>query len=376
MLNKKDMGFIFKYWFFSRVLIGLITFITISFFSFQPTYPYWQNDLEPLGPRFLWTWGAFDGAHYVRLARNGYDSAFTQAFFPLYPLLIRSLGVFTSNYLVIGLLISNLSFLTFLIILYKLLLSSFTKKIVKKTIKIYLFFPTSFFFHSLYTESFFMLLVVLSFYLLNKNKWLLSSFFAALASATRLVGISLSLAIFVKWIQEKKAKDKKLLLKGGFYSLLSSFGLLSYMLFLKKQFTDPFVFLKAMSLWEKNKPVFFLQTFFRYIKMLSDFTLTLERYYVVFFEFIIGVLFFYLLIVSFKKVDWSYFVYNLFSFLLPLSSGTFSSLPRYVLVLFPSFVMLARILAKKKKVNLLYWIFNFLFLMISVNLFIRGRFLA
>lgn len=375
-MEKKTCCFILKYWFLSRLLIFLISIVVIYAFPFRPTYPYWQSDLRPLGPRYLWTWAGFDGAHYIRMAKEGYGSAFTQAFFPFYPLLIRFFNFLTGNSLKTGLLISNLSFIAFLFILYKLLASSSNKKTAKKTIMLYLFFPTSFFFNSVYTESLFILLMTLFFYFLQKNKWLVSAVLAGLSSALRLVGAFFCLAIFSKWVQRYGFKDKKTLLKGGLYSLISLLGLFCYMLFLKKEFNDPFAFLKAMSLWQKNKPVFFLQTFFRYLRMLFDFSLTIDKYFVVIFEFITATLFLYLLFISFKKVKLSYFIYNLFAFLLPISSGTFSSLPRYVLVLFPSFFILAKILAKNKKLNLLYWVFNFIFLVISVNLFVSGRFLA
>jgi len=40
-------------------------------------------------PAWMHQFGNFDGVHYVRIASAGYEYQFTQAFFPLYPLLIK-----------------------------------------------------------------------------------------------------------------------------------------------------------------------------------------------------------------------------------------------------------------------------------------------
>jgi Gpi18-like mannosyltransferase len=376
MLTKDAFRFILKYWLLSRLIIFFLEVAAIHFFHFKPTYPYSDSDLQPLGSRFWWTWAGFDGVHYIKLVKEGYLAGFSQAFFPLYPLLIKLLNFLVGNILTSGLIISNLAFILFLSCLYQLLLFSFEKKIVEKTIKIYLFFPTSFFFNSLYTESLFVFLASLIFYFLKKKKWLITSFLGGLASATRLVGISFGLVLLVEWFRYQSRKDKKLVLKGIGYFLCASWGFWAYLLFLRLKFNDPFIFIKSMSLWQKNKLVFFGQTFFRYFKMMFDFSLSLEKYFLVIFEFLTASLFLYLLIDGFRKLKLSFFVYSFFSLFIPLSSGTFSSLPRYVLALFPLFAILAERLAKSKKLSLGYWFFNFLFLFIVVSLFVSGRFIS
>jgi len=371
MLNKERLTFILKYWFLSRVIIIGISLITINYFPFKPTYPYWQSDLEPLAPRYLWTWAAFDGAHYLRIAKNGYD-AYTQVFFPGYPLLIRLLNPIFNNYLLSGLLIANLSFIIFLLGLYSLLLRNWPEKLVQKALKIYLFFPTTFFFNSLYTESLFMCLTVLFFNFLDQKHWFKASIMAFLASLTRVVGIFLGLALLIEWLIKKGSWS----IKGIIYFIVSIFGFLSYLLFLKVNFNNPWLFIKSLSLWEKNKFILFPQTFWRYLKMLTMINLGWDKYYLVVLELIAACLFLYLLIISFRKIKWSYFIFSCGCFLLPLSTGTFSSLPRYVLILFPLFIILAELLHKNKSLNLIYWCFSWLMLIINVFLFVSGEFVS
>ena len=376
MVKRKDLFFIFRYYFLSRLIIFLLSIAAINLFSFNPTYPYWQSDLQPYASRYVWSWGAFDGAHYIRLARDGYKSAFTEAFFPFYPFIIRLLNILVDNYLIAGLLISNICFILFLVILYKILKKQFCIEVAQETIKLYVFFPTSFLLNSLYTEPLFLLLTILSFYFLINRKWLFSSLFSGLSTATRLVGISVGGAIIAKWLKEYKINNIKILIRGIVYSCTSFLGIFFYMFFLNNKFAYPFAFFNAMALWQKDKPVFFFQTFFRYLKMLFDFSLPFETYFVVLFEFITALLFLYLFIIGFSKLKIYYIVYSFIAFILSISSGTFSSLPRYVLSLFPLFVVLAILLNKNKKLKCIYYIFSTLFLTISVILFIKGNFIA
>jgi hypothetical protein len=381
---KKNKTFllILKYLILSRALFFLLSFLTIKLLSFKPTFPYWQSDLVYFGPRALWSWASFDGAHYLKMAVEGYTADFTQAFFPFYPLLIRLAGFLFNNLLISGLIISNISFVLFIFFLYKELKLNFSRKTALQVIRLYMFFPTSFFFNSVYTESLFMLFSVLGFYLLSKKKYFWSFLTGGVASGIRLIGVFLSLGFFAGWFKSFEKLDLKKIFKGFtllkvfVYGFISLSGFLAYLLFLNFKFGTPFAFLNAMSLWQKQKFVFFLQTFFRYFKILLDFSLPLEIYLVALFEVMTAFLFSFLLIKSFKKIKPSYFVYSFFAFFLPLSSGTFSSLPRYVLALFPLFVVLSSIIKRHKVFKLFYWLFNFIFLILSMVFFTQGIFVA
>ncbi|MBI4999263.1 hypothetical protein HZB97_00645, partial [Candidatus Gottesmanbacteria bacterium] len=79
----------------------------------------------------LWGWANMDGAHYLSIAQNGYYQ-YEQAFFPLYPMLIRLLANFMDkNYLLSALFISHLFFLGSLIIFYKLLKKQFSEGVAR-----------------------------------------------------------------------------------------------------------------------------------------------------------------------------------------------------------------------------------------------------
>src|SRR3989344_1707248 len=115
------MGFAFILFLFIgfRLVDWLIGYLSPFFIPYLGFFPYKEVAAQYNLPHFLTALANFDGAHYLLIAKNGY-AQYQQAFFPLYPLLIRWLSpLFLNNHLVTGLLISNLSFLVGLFIFKK-----------------------------------------------------------------------------------------------------------------------------------------------------------------------------------------------------------------------------------------------------------------
>src|SRR3990172_6131345 len=98
--------------FLSFLLVNfLIVYLAQYFIAYLGFFPYKEIAAQYNLPKFLTTFANFDGAHYLLIAKNGY-SQYQQAFFPLYPLLIRWLSpFFLNNHLLTALIISNISFL-------------------------------------------------------------------------------------------------------------------------------------------------------------------------------------------------------------------------------------------------------------------------
>ena len=163
---------IFKYILTWQMAIIIISGLAGYFLPLQETYiggatqAYVENPL-------LYSRANFDGNHYLTIARRGYGYA-QQAFFPLYPNLIR----YFSKYMLpvtSGVAISIVSFFIAIIFLVKLVkLDDSDPNIAKWTIISLLTFPTSFFLGSVYTEGLFLMLVVLSFYCARTNRWWLA----------------------------------------------------------------------------------------------------------------------------------------------------------------------------------------------------------
>src|SRR3990167_3153711 len=194
------------------VLIFAINFIPLQYKDRFLGGGYINHQLAPE----LFSWANFDGEHYLAIAIFGYKER-EQAFFPVYPGLISFLAKPFSPDL--------LSFLLALMILWNLITIDYSKKIALFTLAAILLFPTSFYFGAVYSESLFLLLSVSSFYLARKRHWFSASFLGAVASATRVFGVLLLVALLIEaW--EQKAKLSK-----SFWIFLIPSGLLIYMFY-------------------------------------------------------------------------------------------------------------------------------------------------
>ena len=316
-------------------------------------------------PYWIWSFGNFDGVHYLRIAEDGYAYQFTQVFFPLYPILIKA-GSFATfgNLLISALIISNAAFLVGLLIFYKLVKSTYNDKIATWSTIFVLAFPTSFYFGAVYTEGIFFLMVVASFYLLEKNKTLLASIIGSFASATRLVGLFLAPALSL---------NRRNILP----LLIVPLGFLTYVSYLTIEFNNPLYFLSAQSIFgqerETTQIVFLPQVIWRYTKILTTTQgLALAN---AAFEFLMTAFAFVSLAIAARmKIKRDWLLFSFLAILTPTLTGTFTSMPRYVLVAFPIYIALAHIKSLHAKIALIIVFLSLLFA--STIFFTQGYWVA
>ncbi|MFH0942927.1 MAG: hypothetical protein V1810_02010 [Candidatus Beckwithbacteria bacterium] len=349
-----------------RFYLQLLAGLAIKFVPFKASYPYWDLFLAPKGPNWLWLWASFDGAHYIAIAQEGYLYGLTQAYFPLYSILIRLLTFLTKNQLWSGVIISHLAFIGFIYYFIKLGRLDYSIKTIRWALLILLLFPTSFFFFSLYTESLFLFFVALCLYLARTKRFIPAALVAGLASATRLVGIFLLPALLWEYCQVHK--------KPGWFNLaqltvLASSGLLGYLIYLQHRFHNFLIFVTAQPGFGAGRQVdtivMLYQVIYRYIKMFFGVNVQNDIYLVLVFEFVISLVFIGLIIYALiKKFRPGYLLFFIPAFLLPTFTGSFASMPRYVLAGFPLFYLIASTKSKKLKITaiiisalLLTWVF-------------------
>lgn len=364
-----------------RLLTIVIAIPGIYLLPLREGFTYLTNGLSIYN---LFTmWSNFDGFHYLNLAKYGYGSPFTYmnyAFFPFYPYLVSRFA-FIGSYLYSALFISHLSLILGLFFLYKLIRLDYSKKIADTTFLLLLTFPTAFFFGSVYTESLFLLLSVVTFYSIRKKQIFLACIFAAIASITRVTGIFLWPAILYEfWIifgkDIKRAINPDLI-----WFILPPLGFITYMKFQLLKTNDALFFVHSQPLFgagrEVDRLILPYQVFFRYFKMIIFVDHTSPLFFTVILEAIAGLLFLCLIIYAIKKMRLSYSIYMIPCWLIPSLTGTFSGMPRYVLVLFPAFVLLAEIYLKlPKKYQYLYLIINVIFSILAITYFTRGYFVS
>lgn len=314
-----------------------ITFFGLSTFPSTADLDYWIR------------WANWDGGHFRGIAENGYLPQQT-VFFPLYPMLIKFLMFLGVPSLWGGLIISNLATILTLFFLYKLTLLDFSEKVAKRATFALLIFPTSFYLGAVYSESLFLAVTLASFYFARKTAWGWASFFAGASVATRLVGLAAILAILVEYL----LINKKILTKKLVYIFSSLLPFWLYIIYLKFKFQNSLIFLTSEENWNRRLTYPWVA-----LEKIPSFTDLLF--------FLVGLV---ALVAIYKSLPKSYFIFSLMAFLIPLFSGTLLAFPRYLLVIFPIYVVFANI--KNEFLQKTGIIFSILLLSAYSMLFING----
>ena len=202
-------------------------------------------------------WSHWDGEHYVALAMGGYlnpPDNVSPAFFPLYPLLLRSFaelfgGPISKEALSVWAPLLSLLFLPFAFyFIYHIALDGWGERVARGTVLILAFFPTTFFLNAAYTESVFLALSAGSLWAMRvRRDLLLACVLAGFAAATRNVGVFLVAPLMYEWIKYIERFRWR-----GIYLLLAPGGLLAYMGYLWVRFGDPLLFYSAQESWGRQ----------------------------------------------------------------------------------------------------------------------------
>ncbi len=368
-----------------RLFDFFVSYISPHFIPYLGFFPYKEIFKHYPLPSYIFSFANFDGLHYIRTALYGY-SQYAQAFFPLYPLLIRHLSfIFGNNPIITGLAISFVSYCIGILFFY-----GYLKQTIRNEQKIYwslvfiCLYPASFFFGAAYNTSLFFCLAVGSLYFFEKKYYIAATILSMLATTTRIEGIFLCIP-FIMPLLFKKTHQKNL----KEYIVLAApiAGLAMFMSYLWATTGDPLFFLNSQPAFGANrssKLIFLPQVLYRYIKIFitanHDF-----RYWISLSEFssfilITGVMLGKVLqIFKEKKLQThiSEIGLLLFSFsviILPTLTGTLSSIPRYSLFSFSFFIILAQI--KNIFLKILIAMIFLILHTIMLGFFIQGYFVS
>jgi hypothetical protein len=295
------------------------------------------------GNPLLAVWGRWDAEHYIGIATAGYSGT-EPAFFPLYPALINLVGGLTGNHLIAGLLISNVASFFALLYLYKLVEHEFNRQVAHRAIFYVSIFPTAIFFSAVYSESLFLCLTVASFYYIRERQWVLAGAIGFLGSLTRVEGVLMAIPFLIEWayaLYEARSEFFKwpvdTVLKPLIGIALIPAGLATYMGYLWVLRGDPLYFSHVQAHWGRHLAPPWV-SFGHAISMITGGyaaqTVANQLLEVTFTLLMLGVL-----VAGFRRLRVSYIAYMLVSILVPLSTSSLMSMPRFALVLFPMFAL-------------------------------------
>jgi len=380
-----------------RVALYLIAATAFWFIPFKSSFV----DAEMLAalplPHWLSAWSNFDGIHYLTLATRGYLAVgFIQAFFPVLPLLLKSVWILTDNLSTVVLFGQALAFGCFFValMLYQKVHAAYAtvgQRHSNWLLVLLLLFPTSLFFAGVYTESLFLVLALGSFVAAARRRWWLAGILAGIASGTRVVGIMLVPALLIElglqtglWQRQTLFSGTKLAswARTNLVALIAISsgvtGLVLYSSYLWYYFSDPLYYFHVQSEFgggRQESLVMLPQVAWRYLKIFATVPLDL-RYLIYLQEFLAGAGSFLLLLFNRKNVRPSIWFFSLAVLLLPTLTGTFSSMGRYILVAPAIFIILNDWLGKHPRARILWLFICAVLLMINTILFIQGYWVA
>lgn len=359
----------------SRLPLFLLSFMALSSLGLTPDYEHYSAFPPYISAnKFLEGFTRWDGAWYVEIAQKGYDYSpggmSSIAFFPAYPLLIRVLlNLIPTPYLA-GIVISNLTFLAGLILLYALIKEKVGEKVALRTILLASFFPFSFFFSSVYSESLFLLAAVGAFLLMEKNKWLKAGLVIALSSLVRIQGVFLIPVLALGLIFKGKLGLQKAKLGSVLAILISLMGIAVFIGLNQVGFGRPLAFIDAhVQGWYRS----FDLTFTEHRRALAVALGLTPADFGVFdwlrsFNLILALLWLALLPKINRVLGPAYSLFSLLLVGLPLLNSLWS-LERSVMLAFPGFAALASL---KERLFLPVLVFSALFLGFWATLFFTG----
>ncbi|OIP24673.1 hypothetical protein AUK11_02625 [bacterium CG2_30_37_16] len=351
------------------LIVNIFGLAVLNRFNLNPdTSQWWLNPSEVYqtqGWNMSSIHSRWDSKWYESIAGEGYhlipnNILSNIVFFPLYPLLMKSLSFFLLGDMVLsGWILSMVFLILGVVFLYKLI-KEFHKEIDPfRAIFLMLIFPTAFFFNAVYTESLFLFLSVAAFYYSFKKKYLISAAFGFLSSITRITGIFLIIPLF--WEYCKEFGKKGIFKKEFYYLFLIPLGTLGFFTYHFLKFGNFFLFLEVERNWGRAFD------FGRDVPAVNFTNPAIVNYS---FDVLCVIFAVTMSVIVLKKLRTSYGIYMFTTILVALSTGTMMSIERYILILFPIFIYAASI---KNELTKNAWVLiSTLLLAIDITLFVNN----
>ncbi len=335
-----------------RVALGVVGWASLKMFPPGAQSGNWLELQLPPGASsagVVGPWERWDALWYHHIAASGYThGAPDAAFFPLYPYLMRVGASITGGaYALSGLVISTVALAIALLLLHRLVREDFDRGVADRTIFYIAIAPMAFFFLAPYTEALFLALSVGCFLAMRRREWLMAGGLAALASLCRSTGILLLAPLMVAVARDmvhRRREGKPLLQSGHLALLLPVIAIVGWFLTTAVVLGVKGGFWGAESAWANRLVTPWGAIIDGWHAMMSGkhpeeaYNLVAVLLFVVALPFMV------------RRLPWEYVAYAVFTIPVVLFREAFvsplASAARYLLVLFPLFVLLA-ILARR-----------------------------
>ncbi len=308
---------------------------------------------EPVLSNALELWRRWDANHYLRLAEVGYrtgtpppDDPLFIVFFPFFPLAVRIVSVLARDLVASGLAVSFLASVGATWLLYRIVALDRSEEEAWRAVVLLLSFPTAYFLAAPYSEALFLFAVLASVYAARTGRWARSGLAGALATGTRVTGVALLPALIAEAMRGRLGiadRGRRLA-----WVAASGTGLLIYLAINQLVHNDPLWFLEVQRMHWFQHAVPPWQSIIDGVRGMfegsNDSTRTLIFVgRTVAFAFALS-----LLVIAVRRLRVADTLYAWSGFVLILSTAWLISLPRYLLVLYPLFVVGAQLTRSKR----------------------------
>jgi hypothetical protein len=293
----------------------------------------------------------WDTGFYLSIADDGYRYGGaglpSVAFFPLLPLLIRILTPLAGSSLVAGLLITNLALLGASILFYRLADAEFGAAVADRSVWYLLIFPASFFGSAIYSESLFLFGAVGALYFARRESWPLAALFGFCAGFSRLIGVVVAPMLLLEWWAQHRDRphEPRQPWTGLLAATAPIFATGAYMFYLWRVFGNPLAFAHASSAWGRvaRSPLATVRELIESTDLggavgSAPGSLPLDNWI----DLAAVLVFLCLGFVLLREHRWSEGALVILGATIPFSSGLLMSQRRYMWVLFPVYILLAR----------------------------------
>lgn len=296
----------------------------------------------------LSAWQRYDALAYQQIAQHGYEpGALTTSFYPLYPLLSRLAAPLLGGHILLAqLLVTSVAFLAAMWLLYQVARLDGSPRAARLAVLTAAFFPASFFLLAPFTESLFLALTLAAVWQARRDRPWAAGALAFAASLTRPHGLLLVLPLAVEYLRQCQRQGRRpgLALLAALAPLAGTALFFGYLQLIVGEARTPLAAQIAIG-----------QQFVSPVQVLTKSWAALGRpdslALIVGFS-LIGLLGFSLLaLLAVRRLPLMYTLYLWPSLLIMATREMphipLMSLPRYLLVLFPGFIMLGLLLARR-----------------------------
>ena len=310
----------------------------------------------PAGNAVVAPLARWDSVWYLAIANDGYPpgDARRAAFFPLYPLLVRTADAVVRSPIAAGALVSFACFAFALVVLHRLTELELGAPAARTTVWALALFPGAVFFSAVYSEALYLALSIGCVYSARTGRWAWAGALGALGAATRSAGVLLVVPLAVMWLAQADGRPRRV--RDAAWIALVPAGLAAFCGALALGGGDAFAPMHAQDIWYRHFAGPFVGVWDGAAaawRGLHDLGEPAARADVVLFGFLAATV--PMVIAVLRRLPAAYGAYVLAALALPLSYPVgpqpLMSLPRFVAVLFPLFMALGAWLAEGSRLR-------------------------